>query len=364
MHIDLLFLYFSGLSKHKFGNSNIRYSPDGRILSDDQTLSLPRGRSYGASRDYDDYPRSNNNNIGGGDYSHNNRNDHEDYSRNNRNNYGDYSRNHNNTFEDRREKARQAFYEYHGAYPSYESQSIQRQPPAAPASSAMSFDRRDRDLKRPETHYQKNRDTPSQSRPWSGQYDTGFDQPIPSMNPLWERTRERSPVREGGYGSSQGYGTTDNSPFPAFGSRAPVAPTLPPMDHRRGLPRDPYSSYGPNNYNSKPDWHAPVLGDYHYDKTGFIAARNCNGEYSLLGKWYHKRKDSPWSVLFLTVGMFLLLCGLINVLICIDYHYYCRFWAGFIVSFLFFYCKVGYNPLCGLKRVLDPNVFEKSEETV
>ena len=325
-------MYFSGLSKHKFGNSNIRYSPDGRILSDDQTLSLPRGRSYGASRDYDDYPSNNNNSTGGGDYSRNNRNNHEDYSRNNRNNYGDYSRNENNTFEDRREKARQAFYEYHGAYPSYESQSIQRQPPAAPASSAMSFDRRDRDLNRPETHYQKNRDTPSQSRPLSGQYDTGFDQPIPSMNPLWERTRGRSPVREGGYGSSQGYGSTDNSPYPAFGSRAPVAPTLPPMDHRRGLPRDPYSSYGPNNYNSKPDWHAPVLGDYHYDKTGLIAARNRNGEYGLLGKWYHKRKDSPWSVLFLTAGMFLLLCGLINVLICIDYHYYCRFWAGFIVS--------------------------------
>ena len=211
--------------------------------------------------------------------------------------------------------------------PSYESQSIQRQPPAAPASSAMSYDRRHGDRSEM-TLYPTNRQV--QSRPMSGQYDTGFDQPVPSMNPAWERTRERSPVR-GGYVSSQGYGTRDST-FQGFGSRTP---TVPPLDNRRGLPRDPYSSYGPNNMNNKPDWHAPVVGDYHYDKTGLIAARNRNGEYGILGKWYQKRKDSPWSVLFLTVGMFLLLCGLVNVLICIDYHYYCRFWAGFIVSWIY-----------------------------
>ena len=128
-----------------------------------------------------------------------------------------------------------------------------------------------------------------------------------------------------------------DSSYPSYNIQPPIPP---PRDHRRGLPRDPYSAYSQN----KPDWHAPVVGDYHYDKTGLIAARNRNGESGILGKWYHKRRDSPWSVLFLTLGMFILLCGLVNVLICVDYHYYCRFLAGFIVSsFLYFSLRIFYQ---------------------
>ncbi len=119
------------------------------------------------------------------------------------------------------------------------------------------------------------------------------------------------------------------------------------MDHRRGagLPRDPYNSYAhqPQGQHPKPEWHDPVVGGYNYDKTGLIPDRTRRGgEYpgayrgsgssSAFGRWYQRRRLSPWSILFLALGMFLLLCGLVNVLVCIDYHNYCRFWAGVIVS--------------------------------
>ncbi len=309
----------SGLSKHKFGRTNIRYSPDGRLMADDTTLSLPRPRSYGAARDYSGYPRQPRSDPG---------------------------------YQERRERARQAFYEYHGAYPSYESQSVQRQPPIAPTSTNLSQGDRRRDLRpeRRERQYQKRQQT--QGRPWGqGNYasNTGFDSPqmntyygYPSRGRERERERERSPVRNGydrAYGYGAGYGTSnqgyvsgygsggDNSSYPGYNAQAPRVPT---MDQRRPLPRDPYLSYSQN----KPEWHAPVAGDsYSYDKTGLIAYRNRHGQYGRLGRWYQRRRDGPWSVLFLTIGMFLLLFGLVNVLICIDYHAYCRFWAGFIVSF-------------------------------
>ncbi len=183
---------------------------------------------------------------------------------------------------------------------------------------------------------------------------TGFDRARPDLygskrdiersrygamaNRGWE-SRETSPrnMSPRRYTSSQNGYSPRGSPERGYRTRSPdrfypdqsypgysvEPPRLPPMDHRiRGV--DPY--------HPAAQWHAPVIGGYHYDKTGLVAARNRNGEYGVLGRWYKQRKDSPWSVLFIVLGLFLLVCGAVNTMFCIDYHYYSSFWTGFVVS--------------------------------
>ncbi len=102
--------------------------------------------------------------------------------------------------------------------------------------------------------------------------------------------------------------------------------------------RDQYpSQFGQGNYDTqtdwnttKKDWHQPTSKDYNYDKTGMIANQNYWGDQQ------HKKHstdydDGPFGIVFIVNGILLLICAIINIILCTEHHYYCGFWAGIVV---------------------------------
>ena len=126
-------------------------------------------------------------------------------------------------------------------------------------------------------------------------YDPVTGQPVHS----YDKRRGREPSPDRGYGRE------------AMSSRSP---------EKRPLPLPPGTNHHPYQYQDKGSWQRsfdrhPLVDDRLYtrgEKTG-------NGLKCL-------------AVFYVLVAILLIAVGIVNVLICGEYHYYFRFWVGLVVS--------------------------------
>ena len=100
--------------------------------------------------------------------------------------------------------------------------------------------------------------------------------------------------------------------------------------------RDHYN--GPtDNRDRMYDWRMPFT-DNRYDQSKTVPARNHDGRFGTLNtRRTTSRRERPLSWFFVVSGVLLLICGLVNLLVCVPNYFFCFLWMGPLVSYPFIY---------------------------
>ena len=106
--------------------------------------------------------------------------------------------------------------------------------------------------------------------------------------------------------------------------------------HERNLPPPiPAISHGPHPPVHQRPPTPPPERPAEYGGPGYAGMERYPPQYGDGGVIVKKRiltEEKPIGWVFIITGVLLMIVGILNVLFCTDYHYYCHLWIGFLVS--------------------------------
>jgi hypothetical protein len=109
-------------------------------------------------------------------------------------------------------------------------------------------------------------------------------------------------------------------------------------ERSRPLPRRDSYERGRGLPRQQEEWHDHPTGYMHYDTAGLIDRPAPRKDHGYAGgrdgetRWRIRTKEKAIGWYFVIEGIVILLVAIVNMLLCVDHHFYCGFWIAFLVN--------------------------------